>query len=147
MNSKQKKKLTFISSPIVLLAIASSLVLYALKQNINLYYTPTQALQQNIPSTQTIRLGGFVAANSLVINKQTLAVQFSITDYHTQIPITYQGELPNLFREQQGVVITGHFDANHQFVATEILAKHDEKYMPKPVQELLKTQSGDNHAG
>lgn len=144
MNNKQKKKLSFVCFLILLLAVAAAFVLYALKKNINLYYTPTQALAEKLAPTQTLRLGGFVAANSLRINRKTLAVNFSITDYKTGIPVQYQGELPNLFREKQGVVITGHFDANSNFRATEILAKHDENYVPKPVQELLAQQGEPN---
>ncbi|MBY0377705.1 MAG: cytochrome c maturation protein CcmE [Gammaproteobacteria bacterium] len=140
MNSKQKKKLSFVCFLIVLLAVAAAFVLYALKKNINLYYTPTQARAEKLAPTQTLRLGGFVATHSLDINTQTLVVNFNITDYKTQIPVHYQGELPNLFREKQGVVITGHFDANGSFTATEILAKHDENYIPKPVKELLAQQ-------
>ncbi len=137
---KQKKKLGFICFLIVLLGLAAAFVLYALKKNINLYYTPTQAVAEKLAATQKLRLGGFVAENSLDIDSQTLQVNFVITDYKTQIPVHYQGELPNLFREKQGVVVTGHLNANGSFEATEILAKHDEKYMPKPVRELLAEQ-------
>ena len=140
MNTKQKKKLGFICFLIILLGLAATFVLYALKKNINLYYTPTQAVAEKLMPMQKLRLGGFVAENSLDIDPQTLQVNFMITDYKTQIPIHYQGELPNLFREKQGVVVTGHFNTNGSFEATEILAKHDEKYMPKPVQELLAEQ-------
>lgn len=140
MNSKQRKKLGFVCVLIVLLALAATFVLYALKKNINLYYTPTQATVETLSPTQTLRLGGFVAANSLHIDTKTLAVNFVITDYKSQIAVHYQGELPNLFREKQGVVVTGHFDANGSFTATEILAKHDENYIPKPVKELLAQQ-------
>lgn len=140
MNIKQKKKLGFICFLIVLLGLAAAFVLYALKKNINLYYTPTQAVLEKLAPAQKLRLGGFVAKNSLHIDSKTLQVNFVITDYKTDIPVQYQGELPNLFREKQGVVVTGHFHVNGNFEATEILAKHDEKYMPKPVKELLAQQ-------
>ncbi len=146
MNHKQRRKLSLIGFLVLFLGIACTLVLYALRQNISLYYTPSQALVKPLPQSQNLRLGGFVAADSVHMDPRTLALNFQITDYQTAIPVVYHGELPNLFREKQGVVVSGHFDGQGHFIASEILAKHDENYMPKPVKELL-DQQGAPHAG
>lgn len=140
MISRRKQKLLWISIIFFLIATATGLVLYALKQNINLFYTPTQVAQGQAPLDHTFRLGGYVAEKSLHKDSQSLKVSFLVTDHTNCIPVVYTGVLPDLFREGQSVVVDGKFNPTHQFIAHQILAKHDEKYMPKAVKDLLEKQ-------
>lgn len=139
MNQKQKTKLkllVFISS-IVLMIVG--LISYALRQNISLYYTPEQIETQLAPIGQLIRVGGMVVKGSIIQEPKRLNVEFALTDYHSKILVHYQGVLPDLFREGQGVVVKGRLVSANDFQALEVLAKHDENYMPKEVRDSLKT--------
>lgn len=145
MNKLQKKRLTYIFIVIILLSLALSLILYALKQNINLFYTPTElfAASPTLQPHQTIRIGGYVQEHSVKYNNTGTAVNFTVTDYHSTLPVYYEGLLPNLFREGQTVVILGtlHTEKTDSlFIANQVLAKHDEKYMPKAIADQLKKQ-------
>lgn len=119
---------------IILLGISLivSLVLYALRQNINLYFTPTQLLSQHIAPTLRVRIGGMVREGSIQRNSMIdpLAVHFVVTDLEHDIDVQYSGVLPDLFREGQGVVALGTLGSDRVFIAQQILAKHDENYMP-----------------
>jgi cytochrome c-type biogenesis protein CcmE len=137
MNSKQKKRSIAIVSLIILLSCAASLILYALKQNINLFYTPSELLHANIHSDQTIRIGGYVKKNSVHYSSTGQSVHFIVTDRTHELNVIYDGVLPNLFREGQVVVVTGQLNNQHFLQATQVLAKHDEQYMPRPVAEAL----------
>lgn len=137
MNRKQKNRLIAIVSVIVILGLAIALILYALKQNINLFYTPTQLLQTQISPKQNLRVGGYVKKESVHYDSSGQSVSFIITDRINEISVTYHGVLPNLFREGQAVVVTGKLN-DHVILANEVLAKHDEKYMPKPLKDLKK---------
>jgi cytochrome c-type biogenesis protein CcmE len=130
MNKKQKFRLFSILSIVCLLSIATGLVLFALKQNINLFYTPTQLLAAAINPDKNVRLGGYVEKHSVHYDKSGESVSFNVSDQHHDLAVSYQGVLPSLFREGQGVVMTGKLDAKQHFQASEVLAKHDEKYMP-----------------
>lgn len=130
MNRKQKTKLAAILSLLIILALALSLVLYALKQNINLFYTPTQLLEHPLAPDQTVRIGGYVKKHSVKYDLSGKKVNFLITDRVNEIHIQFNGILPSLFREGQGVVVTGKLMNTHLLVANEVLAKHDENYMP-----------------
>ena len=138
MNRKQKTRIIAISCVVVMLSIATGLILYALKQNINLFYTPTQLLQANVDSNQNIRMGGYVKKQSVHYDASGQSVTFIITDRVNEMTVSYLGVLPNLFREGQAVVVTGKLSDKHVLLANEVLAKHDEKYMPKPLQGLKK---------
>ena len=138
MNVKQKKRLTLFCGLVLVLSVAMGLVLYALKQNINLFYTPTEAKHATIKTGQVIRLGGYVKLHSVHYDATGKTVHFVITDRQMEIPVMYTGVLPNLFREGQTVVVTGSLDANQSLVAAQVLAKHDEKYMPKSLEKALK---------
>lgn len=142
MNRKQKTRLIAITCLIVVLSISAALILYALKQNINLFYTPTQVLQAEIKPEQTLRIGGYVKKNSVRFNASGESVEFVVTDRTNDLAVTYHGMLPNLFREGQTVVVTGKLDKQHILIASEVLAKHDEKYMPRPLAEKLKQGDG-----
>lgn len=138
MNTKQRNKLIAVLSVILLLSVGAGLVLYALKQNINLFYTPTELQQASITSDQMLRMGGYVKKNSVHYDASGEAVTFVVTDRVNEVTVNYRGVLPNLFREGQTVVVTGKLIDPHRVSATEVLAKHDERYMPKPLKGLAK---------
>jgi cytochrome c-type biogenesis protein CcmE len=119
------------------LAIAVALTTYALRQNINLFYDPTEIAAGNAPKDVRIRAGGMVEAGSVQRAEDSLKVQFRVTDYSASVPVQYDGILPDLFAEGQGVVAMGRLNAEGLFVADQVLAKHDENYMPPEVAESL----------
>ena len=131
MNRKQKTKLAGILCLVVILSIAAALILYALKQNINLFYTPTQLAQAHINPEQNIRVGGYVKKNSVHYDASGNDVSFIMMDPGSDVIVHFSGVLPNLFREGQGVVVTGKLLSAGQLQASEVLAKHDEKYVPR----------------
>jgi cytochrome c-type biogenesis protein CcmE len=124
-----------------LVGVASGLMLYALRQNINLFYTPSQILEGKAPMQHTIRVGGMVVQHSIVHAKTGLQVDFQVTDYTHTLEVTYTGVLPDLFREGQGVVVQGELLSKTQVKATQVLAKHDENYMPPEVRNAIKKPS------
>lgn len=138
MNTKQKKRITIILSLIFILSIATGLVLYALKQNINLFYTPSQLMTAKVNPDQHVRVGGYVKKGSVHYHSNGESVIFTITDRSHEMDIKFNGVLPNLFREGQTVVVTGTIAPGFTLLAQEVLAKHDEKYMPKPLRNLQK---------
>ncbi|BFM49285.1 cytochrome c maturation protein CcmE [Marinomonas sp. THO17] len=137
MHPVRRKRLLWILLCVSLLACALGLVLYALQQNINLFYSPTQIVQQEAPYDTNIRAGGMVLAGSVERDPDSLAVAFLVTDFQHNVRIEYVGILPDLFREGQGIVAQGQLRKDGVFQATEVLAKHDEKYMPPEVTEAL----------
>jgi cytochrome c-type biogenesis protein CcmE len=139
MNNKQKKKLIGTISVILLLGIALGLMLYALKQNINLFYTPSELLQTQPKPEQIVRLGGYVKPHSVRYDSSGQHVDFLVTDRAREVTVTFNGMLPALFKEGQVVVVTGKLTGAHVLTATQVLAKHDEKYMPKPLAKKLKS--------
>lgn len=144
MNKKRAQRLSYILLLLSGLALAVGLILYSLKQNINLFLTPTSALATPPPLDHTFRLGGQVKPGSVAREKNQLLVRFILTDLHQEIAVTYTGILPDLFREGNGAIAEGHWsDDKHSFVATQLLAKHDEKYMPKAMYEALR-KNGNN---
>jgi len=132
MNRKQKLRLAGIISVLVIVCASISLVLYALKQNINLFYTPTQLLKAHTVPNQIVRIGGYVAEHSVHYDPAGTSVTFTITDKKNNLVVNYHGVLPSLFREGQGIVVTGKLKDPHFLLADQVLAKHDEKYMPWP---------------
>lgn len=138
MNAKRRQKLILLIVLISGLTLAVSLVLFALRSNINLFYTPTQVADGQVQLGQTIRLGGMVEKNSVVKAKDKLAVSFRVTDGNASILVEYHGILPDLFREGQGIVTMGKLQKGNRFVASEVLAKHDENYMPPEVKSAMK---------
>ncbi len=137
MSPVQKKRMIVVIALISGVGMALGLILFALKQNINLFYSPTQLVQEKVPQNKTIRIGGMVVKNSLVRNSD-LSVEFVISDFQNQTKVKYKGILPDLFKEGQGIVAQGALDKNGEFKATQVLAKHDEKYMPPEVSATLK---------
>ena len=137
MNPARKRKMLTLFFIVSILSLASALVLYALRQNISLFYSPTQVSLGEAPLQHAIRLGGMVEKGSIIRAQQGLEVQFKITDFSKTITVTYKGILPDLFREEQGVVAEGLLSDPLHFQATQILAKHDENYMPPEVKAAL----------
>lgn len=130
-------KLLFIA---VILTIVISLLLFALRKNISLFFSPTQIMHGEGRNHNIIRLGGKVVAGSIK-HFADLNIQFKLTDFKHTITVNYRGILPDLFREGQGIIATGKLDLNNNLQATTILAKHDANYMPPEVKDLLLASS------
>lgn len=124
------KKISFIIFAVAGLSVATLLVLNAFSSNIVFFFSPTQIANGEAPVNQTFRLGGMVKDNSVNRSDDGLQVQFIVTDTLQDIPVRYTGILPDLFREGQGVVAQGKLQSSGVFTAEQVLAKHDEKYMP-----------------
>ncbi|HQZ12761.1 MAG TPA: cytochrome c maturation protein CcmE [Devosia sp.] len=135
MTRKQKRAAIIAGLGLVLVA-ATSLVLIALRDQIVFFYSPSEMHEKAVAVGTPIRLGGLVKEGTLVKTGETNS--FVVTDGQTDMPVQYVGILPDLFKEQQGVVAEGSLGANGTFAATNVLAKHDENYMPKEVVESLK---------
>ncbi len=133
----RKRKLMRVIFVLVILSIASALVLYALRQNISLFYSPTQVAAGEAPTANAIRVGGMVEKGSIIRADKGLEVQFKITDFTQTITVVYNGILPDLFREGQGIVAEGKVIDNQHFQARQVLAKHDANYMPPEVKAAL----------
>ncbi|MBC7184065.1 MAG: cytochrome c maturation protein CcmE [Marinobacter sp.] len=147
MHPIRKKRLTIVLFLLVGLAIAVALTTYALRQNINLFYDPSQISAGEAPVDVRIRAGGMVEEGSVVRDSESLMVEFRVTDFNASVPVQYTGILPDLFAEGQGVVAMGRLDENGRFVADQVLAKHDENYMPPEVADALeKAKQGQSAA-
>ncbi|OLS63472.1 cytochrome c maturation protein CcmE [Pseudomonas putida] len=146
MNPQRKKRLFIILGLLAGLGVAVGLALSALQENINLFYTPTQIANGEAPLDTRIRAGGMVEKGSVQRSGDSLDVRFVVTDFNKSVPITYRGILPDLFREGQGIVALGKLNAEGVVVADEVLAKHDEKYMPPEVTKALQ-ESGQAASG
>lgn len=133
----RRQRLYFTLFSMACLALAAYFVASQLKDNFMYFVTPHEIAEKNIRPGKSFRLGGLVKEKTF---KETASgvYAFEVTDTHADVKAVYKGMLPNLFREGQGVIATGHLDDNGVFVATEILAKHDENYMPKEVYEKIK---------
>lgn len=138
MNKKQSNRLKVLLLVLVALGALVGFVSYALRQNISLYFTPSQVNAHEAPTLKMIRMGGMVKNKSIHFSHAKLDVQFVITDYQADVNVHYHGILPDLFREGQGVVVRGQVQPSGDFVALEVLAKHDENYMPAEVRDALR---------
>lgn len=149
MKPHRRQRLTIILFIATGLSVAVGLTLYALSQNIDLFYTPTQVADGEVVAGQRIRIGGMVREGSYVAAQDSLRVQFDATDFVNSVPIHYEGILPDLFREGQGVVVEGSLDSAGLFQASRVLAKHDENYMSQEVKAALEAAGAtpQNHAG
>lgn len=136
MNPTRQRRLTLIIAILVAVIVAAALVVYALQQNMNYLFTPSQVQAGDAASYKTFRLGGMVKAGSIQRSSDSLKVTFTVVDAGGAMPVEYNGILPDLFRENQSVITTGHMDGA-RFVATEVLAKHDETYMPKELKDAM----------
>ncbi|MAC36432.1 MAG: cytochrome c maturation protein CcmE [Halieaceae bacterium] len=141
MHPLRKQRLYGVSLIVVLSSAAIGLVAFALRDNINLFYPPSEVVAGNAPADRNIRLGGMVVEGSIERSETSLATQFLVTDYEASVPVRYTGILPDLFAEGQGVVAEGRLNASRELIATQILAKHDENYMPPEVAAALEGKS------
>lgn len=137
-NLKKQRRIQIIAVAVVALTLSTALIGYAMKDGINLFRSPTQVMDEPPRKGEVFRIGGLVVEGSLTRGEGT-AVTFEVTDTNAVVPVSYTGVLPDLFGENQGMVGTGTLQ-NGVFVASEILAKHDESYMPKEVVDALKEQ-------
>jgi cytochrome c-type biogenesis protein CcmE len=130
------KRLGFILVGLVVLGLATTLVLKALESNLSYFFSPTEVVQHKAPENHVFRLGGLVESGS-VQRGEELTVRFVVTDNANSINVAYTGILPDLFKEGQGVIAQGRMGPSGEFIADEVLAKHDENYMPPEVAEAL----------
>ena len=137
MNPVRKKRLIIIVAILLGVATTAALGLSALQQNINLFYTPSQIMNGEAPQGARIRAGGLVKEGSVSRSEDSLTVDFIVTDGDADTGIQYRGILPDLFREGQGIVAMGRLNEANVLIADEILAKHDENYMPPEVSSAL----------
>lgn len=143
MTPKRKKRLGLILLLVGGVGIAVGLAVTAFKQNMLYFFSPTQIVAGEAPGGHSIRLGGMVAENTFKRDSDSLKVNFDVTDYKHSIAVEYTGILPDLFREKQGIVAIGKIRPDGVFEANEVLAKHDENYMPPEVSEALKAANAD----
>ena len=149
--TRRQRRLLLIGAGGAVLGVAIALVLIALKDSIVFFNSPTDVAEKHIAPGSRIRLGGLIKEGS-VVRGENLQVHFDVTDGNATIPVAYQGLLPDLFREGQGVVTEGTLEPSGTFKADTVLAKHDEVYMPKEVADALKKQGhwkggGESEAG
>lgn len=131
------KRFAFIGLGLVVLGIATVLILNAFQSNLVFFFTPTQVVSGEAPKGRSFRIGGMVEDGSLVREKDGLTVHFIVTDTAKRLPVTYKGILPDLFKEGKGAVAQGQLGNDETFVASEVLAKHDENYMPPEAAEAM----------
>lgn len=136
--SPRKRRALALAGGLVLLALATALVLNALQSNLVFFFSPSQVVAKEAPLHGSFRVGGLVEMGSVQREADGLTLRFVVTDTAHTVPVTYQGLLPDLFREGKGVVAAGKLDANGVFRATEVLAKHDENYMPPEAADAIK---------
>ena len=134
---RKHQRMTLLGAGGLAVAAAAALVLTAFEDNIVFFHSPTELSERNFAPTQRLRIGGLVEAGSVAEAADGVSVSFTVTDTAKSVPVTFKGILPDLFREGQGIVAEGHLREG-VFVATEVLAKHDETYMPPEVAEAIK---------
>lgn len=137
--TRKQRRATLVTVAVAGLSIATLLVLFALRSGVDYFYTPSRVAAHEVSPGVSFRLGGLVAKES-VRRGQGTAVTFDVTDTAATVPVVYEGILPELFREGQGVIAVGRLEPDGRFRATSVLAKHDENYMPPEVAKALKEQ-------
>ncbi len=133
----RRKRLLAVVAIVAGVGAATALAMFAFRDNLLYFYNPSQVLAGDAPSGRTFRIGGMVTEGSVERMPGTLEIRFVVTDFRHSVPVHYEGLLPDLFREGQGVIAHGRMNTAGQFVADEVLAKHDENYMPPEVAESL----------
>jgi len=146
MHPVRKQRLYLVLFLVLFSSAAIGLVAYALRGNINLFFSPADVAAGKAPVGQALRVGGMVVDGSVQRSDDSLVVRFEITDFQSTVPVVYEGILPDLFGEGQGAVASGELDALGVLQASEVLAKHDENYMPPEVADALE-KSGFDHQG
>jgi cytochrome c-type biogenesis protein CcmE len=134
----RQKRIAMVAGGLAALAVAAALVLTAFRQNLVFFFTPSQVAAKEAPLDRTFRIGGMVETGSVKRQADGLTVHFLVTDTAKSIPVVYRGALPDLFREGKGVVAQGRVGADGVFTASEVLAKHDENYMPPEAADAVK---------
>jgi len=134
----RKQRLYIVLFIVIGASVAAGLVFWALRDNMNFFYAPIQVARGEAPTGRTIRVGGLVVPGSLSRSDSGLEVRFTVTDNQSQLQVEYKGILPDLFKEGQGIVAVGELLDRSRFRAAQVLAKHDENYMPPEVHEALK---------
>jgi cytochrome c-type biogenesis protein CcmE len=142
----RRRRLALVLGIVAGVSVAGALALSAFRQNVTFFFDPSQVAAGQVPAGERFRLGGMVTQGSLRRAPGSLEVHFVVTDFNQSVPVSYTGVLPDLFREGAGVVAHGQMRADGTFVADEVLAKHDEKYMPPEVARSLKRRHGDSRA-
>ena len=140
MHPARKQRLIIVAIIVIGASVATALIANALKQNLNLFYEPTRIVNGEAPIGRKIRVGGMVVENSLTRIPNSLTVQFVVTDYEADVTVEFTGILPDMFTEEAGTVATGVLTEEGLFVAEQVLAKHDETYMPPEVAAALKNK-------
>jgi cytochrome c-type biogenesis protein CcmE len=136
------RRALWIAAGVAGLGVATALVLNVFQSNLVFFFTPTQVAQNEAPKDRTFRIGGLVEEGSVVREKDALTVRFKVTDTARAIPVVYTGILPDLFKEGKGVVAQGRLNSDGTFKANEVLAKHDENYMPPEAAHAVKEAGG-----
>lgn len=136
MNSTQKKRLGLIAGGLIICGAAAALVFNAFEENLVFFFSPSQVAAHEAPEGRAFRIGGFVQEGSVQRQKDGVTVRFDVTDTAHTVPVTYKGSLPDLFKEGKGVVAQGKLQ-NGVFVADQVLAKHDENYLPPEAEKAV----------
>ena len=139
----RQKRIAMVAGGLAALAVAATLVLTAFQQNLVFFFTPSQVAAKEAPQGKTFRIGGMVETGSVKRQSDGLTVRFMVTDTAKSIPVEYRGALPDLFREGKGVVAQGRVGPDGVFQASEVLAKHDENYMPPEAAHALAKAHAD----
>ncbi len=134
----RQRRILFVALAVIAVGLAAALITVALRSNLNYFYTPTQIIAGEAPVGELMRIGGMVEKGSLNRKDGELAVQFTVTDTKAQTIVRYNGILPDLFKEGQGTVAKGRLQKDGIFLAEEVLAKHDEKYIPPEIADTMK---------
>jgi len=137
----RKQRIYAITAVLIGTSVALILVLNALSKNMNLFYSPTEIIEGVVKTDSLIRAGGMVKEGSIIKSINSLKVSFVITDFKNSVIVVYEGILPDLFAENAGVVVQGRLGVDGNFLASEVLAKHDENYMPPEVYKILEKQN------
>jgi cytochrome c-type biogenesis protein CcmE len=143
----RRKRMVIVLAVLAGVSIAAALAVQAFRDNMMLFFDPSQVVAGEAPQNRAFRIGGMVTQGSVQRQPGSLEVRFVVTDFRHSVPISYTGLLPDLFREGQGIVARGKLDGSGLFVADEVLAKHDENYMPPEVAESLKGKQPQPAAG
>ena len=150
MHPLRKQRLMIVLFILLVAGVAAALLGYALRENINLFYPPAEIASGKAPLDRQIRAGGMVQEGSVQRDESSLKVRFVVTDYSAVVPVEYEGILPDLFSEGEGVVVSGKLGGDGVFYASQVLAKHDENYMPPEVSDALeksKAKSAGEYGG
>ena len=135
--SPRKKRILMVCAILVGISISVILILTAFEKNLMYFYSPTEIINGDAPKARSFRIGGLVVTDSVIRNSDDLKVSFILTDTVNKVKVIYEGILPDLFREGQGIVANGKLQSDNIFIADQVLAKHDENYMPPEVADAL----------